>query len=71
LDWNVDSNDWQQRDADLVYQNVTSTVERLDFPDELIILFHEHPWTVEALPRILDYLEYHGYTFVTSISKDQ
>ena len=64
IDWNVDSRDWQQRTVYMVYYNVTSQIERLDFPDELVILFHEFSWTASALPRIIDYLRYHGYTIV-------
>jgi len=62
IDWNIDSRDWEQRTAYMVYQNVTNQIEGLDFPDELVILFHEHLWTAEALPGIIDYLRLHGYT---------
>jgi len=64
VDWNIDSRDWQQRTAYLVYQNVTSQIETQGFPDELVILFHEFSWTIEALPGIIDYLRYHGYTII-------
>ena len=64
IDWNIDSRDWQQRTAYMVFYNVTSQIERLNFPDELVILFHEYLWTIEALPEIIDYLRYHGYTIV-------
>jgi len=64
VDWNIDSKDWQQRTPYLVYQNVTSQIENKGFPDVLVILFHEFSWTVEALPEIIDYLRYHGYTII-------
>jgi len=65
VDWNIDSRDWPSYTTPyMVYQNVTSQIERLDFPDELVILFHEYSWTVEALPVIINYLRYHGYTIV-------
>ena len=64
IDWNIDSHDWSQRNAYMVHYNVTSQIEQLDFPDELVILFHEFSWTAEALPGIIDYLRYHGYTII-------
>jgi len=62
IDWNVDSRDWYQRTTYMVYQNVTNQIERLDFPNELVILFHEFSWTADALAGIIDYLRFHGYT---------
>ena len=70
VDWNIDSRDWQDRAAYLVHQNVTSQIENREFPDDLVILFHEFPWTAEALPGIIDFLRYHGYTIIAHTPGD-
>ena len=67
IDWNIDSNDWEIRHAERIHENVMSQVELLNFPDELVILFHEFSWTVEALPGIIDDLRANGYTIATYV----
>jgi len=71
VDWNVDSRDWQERAEYLVHRNVTSQIESQEFPDNLVILFHEFPWTAEALPGIIDFLRYHGYTIIAHTPGDE
>ena len=58
IQWDVDSLDWKDYDADTIYQRVTSKVQAGS-----IVLFHNAALhTPEALPRILEYLINDGYT---------
>jgi peptidoglycan-N-acetylglucosamine deacetylase len=60
--WSVDSDDCRTRDPRLVARRVTP--DRVDPGD--IVLFHElQPWTVEALPRIVDGLHRAAWETVT------
>lgn len=60
IQWDVDSLDWKDYDADTIYQRVTSRVQ-----SGSIVLFHNAALhTPEALPRILEYLINDGYTVV-------
>jgi peptidoglycan/xylan/chitin deacetylase (PgdA/CDA1 family) len=57
--WRVASLDWQKGiTTDEVIKNVCDNLE-----DEAIILLHELPITVEALPRLIDGIREKGYTF--------
>ncbi|MGW0707965.1 polysaccharide deacetylase family protein [Streptomyces sp. NPDC002643] len=59
--WDVDSRDWEDRDADRVAQRVIAETD----PGEIILLHDIHPTTVAAVPQILHTLEAGGYHFVT------
>lgn len=60
IQWDVDSLDWKDYDADTIFERVTSRVECGS-----IVLFHNAALhTPEALPRILEYLIQEGYTVV-------
>ena len=60
IQWDVDSLDWKDYDADTIFQRVTSRVQ-----NGSIVLFHNAALhTPEALPRILEYLIHEGYTVV-------
>jgi peptidoglycan-N-acetylglucosamine deacetylase len=63
VNWDVDSRDWRQLKADEVFRNVTSAVR----PGSVILMHagggdgQSLTGTVEALPRIIDWLRNHHY----------
>jgi polysaccharide deacetylase family sporulation protein PdaB len=60
IEWSVDSEDWQSRNADAIVKKVQETVY-----DGSIILLHDiHPETIEAVPRVIQTLKDDGYSFV-------
>ncbi|MBO4853762.1 MAG: polysaccharide deacetylase family protein [Oscillospiraceae bacterium] len=60
IQWDVDSLDWKDYDADTIYKRVTSQVG-----SGSIVLFHNAALhTPEALPAILEFLQSEGYTVV-------
>ena len=58
IQWDVDSLDWKDYDADTIYQRVTSKVQ----PGSIVLFHNAALHTPEALPRILEYLINDGYT---------
>ncbi|BDZ43413.1 hypothetical protein GCM10025865_27120 [Paraoerskovia sediminicola] len=59
--WDVDTEDWKNRDADETTQRALDGAHA-----GAIILMHDiHPTTVEAIPGIIDQLQDAGYTLVT------
>jgi len=59
--WNVDTLDWLYKDADYVYNYISSNLN-----DGNVILLHDiHPTSVEAAIRILQDYSEKGYKFVT------
>nr|WP_256872470.1 polysaccharide deacetylase family protein [Paenibacillus sp. 79R4] len=50
--WDIDTLDWKSRNADKIYQSIQNAQ-----PDGSIILMHETKATLEALPRIIKYLQ--------------
>lgn len=61
IGWTVDSSDWVEGiTADDVYNRVTRNV----CPGAIVVMHDMSPIVAEALPRILDFLERNGYTFV-------
>lgn len=59
--WDVDTDDWRDRNAAIVAHRAISRAHRGD-----IILMHDiHPTTVQAVPKILRGLAKRGFTFVT------
>lgn len=59
--WSVDPKDWQDKNADTVYQRVMANAQA-----GAIVLSHDiHPTTAEAYKRIIPELKAKGYTFVT------
>ncbi|WP_235427054.1 polysaccharide deacetylase family protein [Cohnella kolymensis] len=63
VNWDVDSRDWRQLTADEVFRNVTSAVR----PGSVILMHagggegQNLLGTVQALPRIIDWLRNHHY----------
>lgn len=59
--WNVDSEDWRNRDASTTLCRAKAGVR-----DGAIILFHDlYPSTLEALKQLIPYLKKEGYQLVT------
>lgn len=50
--WNIDPEDWKSRDADAIYNAVVNSKV-----NGSIILLHETQATIDALPRIIKYLQ--------------
>lgn len=58
--WNVDSNDWKEKDPNRVIETVVNDVE-----DRSIVLMHDiHKVTVESLDSIIVSLKNAGYTLI-------
>ena len=60
IQWDVDSLDWKDYDADTIYNRVTSQVG----PGSIVLFHNAALHTPEALPRILEKLITDGYTVV-------
>lgn len=59
--WNVDTEDWKNRDAEITYQNIMDHIE-----DGSIILMHDlYGTSVEAALKLIDDLADQGYAFVS------
>ena len=65
----MDSRDWEwpNHNAAAVFNQVVWQVEALDYPPELMLLFHDLSWTIEALPKVVAFLREHGYVFKTYV----
>lgn len=64
FDWNADSEDaGGAKDANAVYKNVTSHLEKGRGNVVLMHDFYKNDKTIQALPRIIDYGKKHGFTF--------
>ncbi|MDA2804769.1 polysaccharide deacetylase family protein [Nocardiopsis suaedae] len=59
--WNVDTEDWKDRDAEIVAQRAIDGAE----PGAIILMHDIHGTTVDAVPSILEELTEQGYTFAT------
>ncbi|QDK71063.1 polysaccharide deacetylase family protein [Lactococcus protaetiae] len=61
INWSVDTNDWRYNSSAPVIQNALANAH-----DGAIILMHDiHPWSVAAVPTIIQRIKAQGYTFVT------
>ena len=61
VNWSIDTNDWRYNTSAPVVQNALANAH-----DGAIILMHDiHPWSVGAVPQIIQELKKQGYTFVT------
>lgn len=59
--WNVDTEDWKNRNVDITYQNIINNAE-----DGQIILLHDiYQISVDAALKAIDDLEKQGYAFVS------
>jgi peptidoglycan/xylan/chitin deacetylase (PgdA/CDA1 family) len=59
--WNVDPNDWKDKDANTVVKRVLSGVK----PGSIVLTHGLYPSTLEAYPIIIDKLRAKGYAFVS------
>jgi len=61
VNWTVDPRDWENRDADYIYNHIMSTVQSGD-----IVLMHDiYASTAEAAARVIPRLIEEGYRLVT------
>lgn len=60
IQWDVDSLDWKDYDADRIYNKVTSSVK----PGSICLFHNAALHTPEALPRIIEKLQSDGYEIV-------
>lgn len=59
--WNVDSEDWKSRNADIILEQIMSTTDDGD-----IVLFHDiYDTSVDGALKSIDELSRQGYSFVT------
>lgn len=61
VNWNVDSNDWRQRN---VRSNVNTVISQVT-PGSIILMHDIHPESVDAVEEIIVRLKQKGYQFVT------
>lgn len=59
--WSVDTLDWRDRNADIVYQRAIAGAK----PGAVILMHEIHPTTIDAAARIIDELQAQGYVLVT------
>lgn len=60
IQWDVDSLDWKDLDANAIYDRVTKSVA----PGSIVLFHNAALHTPEALPSILEYMIKEGYTIV-------
>lgn len=59
--WNIDTEDWKNRDAQITYQNILDHID-----DGSIVLLHDlYGTSVEAALQLIDDLSDQGYAFVS------
>lgn len=58
IQWDVDSLDWKDYDADTIYQRVSDKLQ----PGSIVLFHNAALHTPEALPAILEYMIQEGYT---------
>jgi len=62
LNWTIDSVDWRDRDADIIYERIMEEAR-----DGAIVLLHDiHPTTIEAMERVIPSLIEQGFQLVTA-----
>ena len=64
IDWNIDSLDWAKNHTGAIYNQVLAALQQENYPDQVVLLFHEKDITANALPSIIEYIRSKGYTFV-------
>lgn len=61
INWSLDTLDWQNRDADIIYDKIVSNAKDGD-----IVLMHDlRECTLEGVTRAMETLEKRGFAFVT------
>lgn len=59
--WSIDSNDWRDRNAELVRRNILSKAR----PGSIVLCHDIHASTIEAMPALIADLKRKGFRFVT------
>lgn len=60
-DWNIDSQDWYYKDERFVKNVIQQLKQKSKQKGPIVILMHEKRETLKHLPKLLDYLNIHGY----------
>lgn len=60
-DWTIDSNDWALKNNPA---QIIENIKNGTTTDREIVLMHEHPQTLAALPKIIAFYKEQGYKFV-------
>ncbi|MBT2696672.1 polysaccharide deacetylase [Bacillus sp. ISL-40] len=60
-DWNIDSRDWDYKDARYVNSVIKQLNRMANHEGPIVILLHERNETLAHLPQLLDYLSKQGY----------
>lgn len=61
-DWNIDSRDWDYKDARYVNNVIMQLNRMVNHQGPIVILLHERKETLAHLPQLLDYLSKHGWS---------
>ncbi|MGE7882875.1 polysaccharide deacetylase family protein [Bacillus sp. NPDC094077] len=59
-DWTIDSHDWELKDNP---NQITENVKKQTTEDVEVVLMHEKPQTLQALPEIIKFYKEQGYEF--------
>lgn len=59
--WNIDTEDWKYRDSDYILNHIKTHAK----PGAIILMHDIHKTTVEAIPKVVDFLQSEGYQLVT------
>jgi peptidoglycan/xylan/chitin deacetylase (PgdA/CDA1 family) len=60
-DWNIDSRDWDYKDARYVNSVITQLNRMGNHNGPIVVLLHERKETLAHLPQLLDFLSKHGW----------
>jgi len=60
-DWTIDSNDWKLKDNPA---KIVESIKNGTNSDREVVLMHEKPQTLAALPQIIEFYKTQGYQFV-------
>ena len=60
-DWNVDSSDWELKDARYVQYTIQQIRQKKQAGETPVILLHDKPETVKYLPKLLKFIKKQGY----------
>lgn len=60
-DWNVDSSDWELKDARYVQHTIQQIRQKKQAGETPVILLHDKPETVKYLPKLLKFIKKQGY----------
>ena len=63
-DWNVDTKDWKLTTTAQILERVQADMKANEYPDNVVVLFHERNVTVQSLPAVVEYFRNLGYSFL-------